>query len=368
MNKVLFVTHVNKDPSSGVWKKVLAQRDAFKQLGFSVDLVYENHNSLIIDSESGKAAYPLRHRYFIFYTLSKLITVSYDFIYIRKPHGGLYPLFFSMVISKVKKTNPLSNIVMEIPTYPYNKEHTGWKGYLSNLLYKLSLLFYRKHIEEILYIGEGPDKIYNIKARKISNGVNLERVKCIMAEKKKSEPFIFAGIANLMFWHGYDRLINSISNYKGQHAIKCYIVGDSEPELTRLKALVQELNVSDRVIFTGRLIEQQIQELLKSVNVCVDALGRHRSGNNFNSSIKSKEYTAMGMPFIKSHIDDSFLDDDFFVFQVDANENEIPIDEIIEWYKSLPDDFPLRARLAAEERFSWEEILRPIFPYVRDQK
>lgn len=360
MARVMFLSHVKKDLSSGVWKKVLAQCAAIEKMGHELDFVYEDNEFLVIKNSSGEQKFKLPHRYLFFYILSLHINKSYDLVYLRKPHGGFYPLFASMAVSKIKKLNTAVRIVMEIPTYPYDKEQVGFKGKLSNLAYNFSLRFYKKKLAEIIFIGEGPDIIYGIKSRKIGNGVDLDSVVCSLKTKKDISPFVFAGIANLMFWHGYDRVISSIKNYKGEIPVKLYIVGDSEPEYSRLKAMVDNLGVSDKVIFTGRLVDQQIQLLLKDVNVCIDALGRHRSGNNNNSSIKSKEYTAMGIPFIKSHIDDSFLPDDFFIFQVAADESDIPIDKIVQWYKKLPDDFPVLERQVAMERFSWAEILQPI--------
>lgn len=368
MGNILLLTHVKKDDTSGVWKKVLAQRAAFKRMGFSTDLVYESDNSLIIESNKGCVKYSLKHRYLFFYVLSIHLTNSYDFVYLRKPHGGLYPLFTSLVINKIKEINSSCVIFMEIPTYPYNKEQVGMKGIISDFSYRVSLFFYKKHLKEILYIGEGPDEIYGVTAKKINNGVDLENVICHSLEKKENNTFVFAGVANLMYWHGYDRLISSISNYEGMHEIVFYIVGESEPEYSRLKRLVSEKKLTEQVIFMGRLNNDEINSLLLQANVCVDALGRHRSGNNVNSSIKSKEYTAMGLPFIKSHIDDSFNENDFFVYQVAADDKDIEIDDIIKWYQYLPNDFPVLERQVAESRFSWEKIFLPIFNDSRESE
>lgn len=370
MASILFITHVRKDNTSGVWKKVLAQRDAFSRLGLNVDFVYEDEGSLVVEMGEGSITtkYNLAHRYLFFYVLNKKMQQSYDFVYIRKPHGGLYPLYSSAVINKLKKINANCRVYLEIPTYPYKQEQVGLTGFISDLTYRVAVFLFRKNIEEILFIGEGPEQIDGIKTRKITNGVNLDSVVCDDPKKKENEQFVFAGIANLMFWHGYDRLITSLRNYTGKHDIKCYIIGDSEPELSRLKSLAIDRKLTGKIVFTGRLADAEIKNVLRNVNVCVDALGRHRSGNNVNSSIKSKEYVAMGLPFIKSHVDDSFNGNEFFIYQVPADESDIPFDDIIKWYYSLPADFPLEERKIAEERFSWDEILRPVFELPQSKK
>ncbi|MEG8746173.1 glycosyltransferase [Klebsiella pneumoniae] len=357
MKKLLFLTHITKDLSNGVWKKVQAQANALHELGYLVDLVYYDAGSLVIESHNKKIAYPLLHRYFIFYILSRKINCIYDVVYFRKPHGGLYPLFSFMPINKIRKANALTKVFFEIPTYPYKNESEGFLGYISYLSYKLSLCLFKKNISKILYIGEGPEKIYGIKAQKMNNGVDESRVKFLGSHKRDVTRFTFAGIANLMYWHGYDRLINAIAESEYRDIISFYIVGDTEPEYSRLKKLVHDKGVENQVHFLGRMEDDEINKLLEEVNVCVDALGRHRSGNNNNSSIKSKEYAAMGIPFIKSHVDDAF-DNEFFIYQVNADESNINISEIILWYKKLPTDFARKERNFAIDNFSWTKILK----------
>ncbi|HDZ0356232.1 TPA: hypothetical protein RRS82_005137, partial [Klebsiella pneumoniae] len=253
MKKLLFLTHITKDLSNGVWKKVQAQANALHELGYLVDLVYYDAGSLVIESHNKKIAYPLLHRYFIFYILSRKINCIYDVVYFRKPHGGLYPLFSFMPINKIRKANVLTKVFFEIPTYPYKNESESFLGYISYLSYKLSLCLFKKNISKILYIGEGPEKIYGIKAQKMNNGVDESRVKFLGSHKRDVTRFTFAGIANLMYWHGYDRLINAIAESEYRDIISFYIVGDTEPEYSRLKKLVHDKGVENQVHFLGRM-------------------------------------------------------------------------------------------------------------------
>ncbi|MEY7044726.1 glycosyltransferase, partial [Escherichia coli] len=176
----------------------------------------------------------------------------------------------------------------------------------------------------------------------IGNGVDLNNVSKVET-KSNNDSFVFLGIANLMFWHGYDRLINALGKYNGSKKVFFYIVGDTEPEFSRLQILVKQLNLEKNVVFLGKKNKDEIIGLLEQTNVCVDALGRHRSGNNVNDSLKSKEYSAMGIPFIKSHIDYS-LGNPFFVYQVSSDESDIDVNKIIEWYTYLPSDMNEKIR------------------------
>lgn len=355
---ILFCCQVIKDHTNGVWKKVEAQVKALRKIHKKVDFVYlKNNNTAVLDLANGnnKVEISLLHRYSHFISLIAKINNDYDVIYMRKPHGGLFPISAAWFIRKIKCSNPNARIYLEIPTYPYKLESRGHWGWLKESIFEFSMKSVRKNINEILYIGEQTNSILGVPARAMANGVDLDAVQKV-ENKILHDSFIFLGIANLMFWHGYDRLIKAISNYKGDQNILFYIIGDTEPELTRLKKLTSELSVDKHIIFLGKKKKEELNDFLQVTNVCVDALGRHRSGNNINDSLKSKEYSAMGIPFIKSHIDYS-LGSPFYVFQVSGDEEDISIDDIIKWYSDLPVGVNDEIRAYAEENFSWELIM-----------
>lgn len=354
---ILFSCQIVKNNTNGVWKKVEAQVKALREIYDTVDFIYlQDNNTAVLESGNKNIKIPLQHKYFIFSSLESKIKRNYDIVYIRKPHGGFFPVSAAYLIKKIKKYNPRTKIYLEIPTYPYKNESKGYIGWLKEAIFEVSMMFLKKDIDEVLYIGEHTDKILGIPARPMANGVDLNAVKKIITKAKVDE-FIFLGLANLMFWHGYDRLIKAISKYQGDKKIFFYIIGDTEPEFSSLKKLASELMVDDKVIFLGKKNKDEINEFLEVTNVCVDALGRHRSGNNINDSLKSKEYSAMGIPFIKSHIDYS-LGSPFFVYQVSSDEVDISIEDIIIWYSNLPEEVNNEIRIYAEKNFSWKLIMR----------
>lgn len=355
--KALFVTHNRKDISSGIWKKILSQVDALKKLGFKVDFAYCIDTGFCLETpshiiEKHNSKY---RKYFFYRDLSKVIDV-YDIVYIRKPHGGAFSLFLTCLLKKLKTKNPQVKVYYEIPTYPYKHELKTLKEKISDLIYDFSFMFFKKYIDEILIIGEKTSSISGIKTRRIFNGVDVDLIKPI-PEINVENKFIMVGVANLSYWHGYDRLIKAISKYKGKDEVEFHIVGDTEPVYSQLKLMASELNVSDKIIFHGSKHSDELRNILEKAHVCVDALGRHRSKNNYNSSIKSKEYAALGLPFIKSHIDDAFDDQQEFIYQVSANDDDISIDEIITWRKGLKAGFSIREREYAISNLSWKQQL-----------
>lgn len=359
--KVLFLTHIEKNDSNGVWKKVKAQVDALINLGYSVDFLYRTTGkNAVLEKEGSEVDIPLLNKYLIFSEAKKIINDKYDVVYLRKPHGGGFPLSCARLLKHIRLNGLAEKLIMEIPTYPFKNEATGFKGKLSSAIFDFFMFKSKGFIDVIYYIGDGAKTIYNIEAISMGNGVDIKKVPVINKRiKTNDDPIVFIGVANLMFWHGYDRVIRSIYNYKGKNDIRFNIIGEGEPELTRLKSLTRELNLDDKVSFLGKKNKNEIVNIMCESDICIDALGRHRSGNNINDSLKSKEYTAMGMPFIKSHIDNS-LGEQYFIYQASSNDENLDIDDLITWYRELPKGYENVMRDFAQNNLTWEKIFESI--------
>ncbi|HHC3073150.1 glycosyltransferase [Klebsiella quasipneumoniae] len=359
-NKILFATHNSEDDTDGVWKKIKSQVSAFRELGASVDFFYTKDKKIILDDGLTKKIIPcnIKYKYLYYIFLMKYIEKEnkhYDLAYIRKPHGGIFVIFLPFLLKKLQYKN--TYIVIEIPTYPYEKETASIRIKILNVIFDMTLPFFRNKINEISYMGDEVERIWNVKATRISNGVDIQSLSLIDEKKNVSSDFIIVGVANLEFWHGYDRVIEGINRYGGNENVVFHIVGYSQPEISRIKNLVLKYNIEDKVIFHGKKSGEELELVLKNADVCVDALGRHRSGNNSNSSIKSKEYTARGLPFIKSHIDYAFGQEEF-ILQIPADDSPINIDSIIKWRKNLPNGFSIKERMFALEKLTWSEQLK----------
>ncbi|MBN4044404.1 glycosyltransferase family 4 protein [Klebsiella michiganensis] len=360
MKRLLFVTTVLKDESDGIWKKIKYILYAYSNAGYLIDIVYRTKNGYVLErefetNESNVLMVGETHKDLLFYYLAKIVDRSYDILYVRKPFGGASFILLFLLVNTIKKNNPKFKFVFEIPTYPYKNEIKIFKHKVSECLFGLSKYLYLKKIDAIIYMGKGGEKIWGRPSLKIENGIDPQHVP-LLKEKLNtnfSDGFVLLGVARLSFWHGYDRMIESISNYKGKVNIKLLIVGDGEPEFTRLRNLVSEKNISEKVMFFGSLSGSELDRLYLESHVCIDSLGRHRSGNLYNSSLKSKEYTAKGIPFIKSHIDESFNGCDF-IYNVAPDESEIDIANIVNWYCSLPVNTPVNMRKFAESNLTWE--------------
>ena len=359
MPKMLYITNIYEDKSDGIWNKIKYNVLAYQRLGIDVDFAYRKEDGYYVIenkpyTENRKfEVIECIYKDFFYYNLSLKINCEYDLVYIRKPVGGASFIFLKALLKKLKN-NKRCKIVFEIPTFPYEKEINTARLKISDLILKCCLPFTCKYIDVITYMGDKYERIWGVPTLRIANGIDLNFINVVRTELKPlNDEFIFVGVARLSFWHGYDRLIKAIYNYKGKYTLKFIIVGSGEPEMSALQENVRQYGIQDNILFTGSKSGNELDAIYEQAHVCVDSLGRHRSGSFYNSSLKSKEYTAKGLPFIKSHMDDSFMNVDF-IFDVTPDEKDIDVKEIIQWYSSLSLDTPARMRHFADNNLSWD--------------
>lgn len=369
MKRILYITHNNELLSDGVWKKITYQVSAFRKMGFTVDFFYMKPGVFILDRNGEIQTFPLngKNKYLFYKLVADLIRaqkVNYDFSYIRKPHGGFFSIFLVNLLNVLKKGN--SKIVIEVPTYPYKNELNSIKEKVSDFVFEFTIPFIKKYIDCVVYLGMPTDYIWNIKAFSISNGIDINEIQ-LVPEKNciANADFVLSGIANLAFWHGYDRVIFGMKEYRGERNLIFKIVGGTEPELSRLKDIVKKEKLEKNVVFCGRLSGDKLENIFYDVDVCIDAIGRHRSGNSHNSSIKSKEYAARGIPFIKSHVDDAF-DNEEFIYNAASDDSPLNIENIIAWRERLPPNFSKNEREFAVKNLTWETQFNRLIDYLKD--
>jgi glycosyltransferase involved in cell wall biosynthesis len=112
-------------------------------------------------------------------------------------------------------------------------------------------------------LKEEINKIYHIPDKKlitIVNGLNLEKFKStdrIINIKKKGEKIILSS-GMIQKQKGFDLLIKTFSEIiKKNKKLKLLIIGDG-PYLNKLKKLTRKLRIQNQVIFTGRIINDEM--------------------------------------------------------------------------------------------------------------
>lgn len=278
-----------------------------------------------------------------------------DLVYIRYIQSSY---FFNNYLKFLKKLG--KKIVLEIPTYPYDNEiekeniFTKW-----DKKYRLELY---KYIDKIVTYSD--DKyIWNIPCINISNGIDLEEIKLV--EKKKHNSINFISVSNCSFWHGIDRFLYSLLQYRkngGKEKIKFYIVGEGT-ETAKLKKIVEDnIELQDIVIFYGFKIGEELDEIYNNSDIGIGALASFRQGTNYGSSLKGAEYCAKGIPFVLGAKDNRFINCDFS-YLVSNDESLLDIEKIIEWYKNLKITSE-EIRKYAEDNLTWDKQMKKVIDNI----
>lgn len=380
--KVLYVTSCTIEKSSGVSKKILSQCRAMKLFSEKVDLVSLafNDTRFIVYSEEGNSGGKFNSdknsnaTIFskIMHKIKKVLCPvnitnfidSYDVIYIRR----FVPLIPSY-ISFIKKIKKEAKVYYEIPTYPYLQEHMSLSIQNITILpfeYK-SIERLKKVVDEFVVVTEIEDKKARErlgKYRIIPNGFDVSSVTVRNVPPLNNEVHIL-GLANVAFWHGYDRIISGMANYKGHYRIIFHLVGGKvTKEIEKLRCLATKLGVANDVIFYKPLYGKELDNIFNICHVAAGSLGIHRIGLLNVSALKLYEYCARGIPFFMSYNDDSLKAISDFYHLIDADDTPVDINELclfIERVSNINKDCSLGMRKYAEENIDWKNRMRKIF-------
>lgn len=202
---------------------------------------------------------------------------------------------------------------------------------------------------ELGHLGDFP-KPHTI----IGNGIKVNS--CPLRENLMTitEVINFLFVANVSSWHGIDRLIQGINNFKGKKTVNLHIVGNGN-EIPNLKKIVESLKLSDCVFFHGFKTGDELDSLFNSCHIAVGSLGIHRKGLTMTSELKAREYCARGIPYIIACGDPDFPDDFPYIFRLPPDESPIDIESVINFAQKVcsDPDHPQKMRKYAEENLDW---------------
>lgn len=330
MKKVLFLTNsVNlANSSDGLAKKIHAQVRAFDKLGYDVHLAGINEDKYLINNQEftieGDGVFAKNRG--ILENVASYIKESsnFDILYIRKFYFTYDVLTFLRSVR-----NKFKFIILEIPTYPYYGELNTLRAKLGYWVEALTVTHrLNKYVDRIVTFSDD-DKIFNIDTIKISNGIDSNEME-LFSDLPRNTTINFISVSSVAYWHGIDRLINSINETANIHF---NIVGPNNNELKELKKNVLDKGLKNKVTFCGYKNKDELSELYKISHIGIGSLGRHRSGIVALNSLKNREYLAKGLPVVYSEID-SDLDDLEFVYKASPDETLMNINHILDWYST----------------------------------
>jgi len=170
-------------------------------------------------------------------------------------------------------------------------------------------------------------------------------------------------VANIRFWHGYDRLIKGLRDYYSDknNTIPVYfdIIGDSSnKESQEYREMVKKFKLEEYVIFNGVIKTSGLDPFFDKADMAIGSLGIHRIDLDEAKPIKNREYCAKGIPFMYAMIDRDFDDKDF-VLKVPADDSNININNIIKFLRESK--FSIESeRKYAEDYLTWNSQIKKI--------
>jgi len=205
---------------------------------------------------------------------------------------------------------------------------------------------------------------------KITNGINVQNITTIKRNNHFKNELNMIGLGYIQYWHGYDRVIEGISNYYCTDNVKkrvyFHIVGMGK-EIPNLKSLVKKYKMEKYVLFHGCKEDNDLNNIFDLCHVAIGSLGIHRYGSDVASPLKNREYCARGIPFVMSFNDLDFPEDFPYIMKVPADDSAVNIEEIINFYINIKDRYPNYIegiRNYAEKNLSWETKLKPVVDVI----
>ena len=360
--KGLFLVNHLLDQTSGVYRKIKAQQDALARvLGMDVSLCFIQNrqgetvrcvDEMIIDTFN--PLFPIQvTSMFQYAALTDYIErQNVSFLYIR------YTQFaspgFIHFLRQLKTLNV--RVVLEVPTYPYDQELKG-AGIARQIRGRIEK-FYRdaigQYVSEIVSFTEH-ENIFGKRPICIANAapsLSDSDLTLLLAAQKTANRLDILCLAKFAWWHGYDRILSSLAKANTPSEYHLHFVGDG-PALPKLRAQVEANDLSEHVTFYGNQSGEDLKRIIVKCHLGVDSLGRHRSANLTNSSLKSKEYLTFGLPLVLAHQDPSMEDFAPYIYQIADSDEAFSLDEIRDWFKRSDFCAEQLAR-SAQAIFNWE--------------
>ncbi|MEZ3507727.1 MAG: glycosyltransferase [Lachnospiraceae bacterium] len=297
------------------------------------------------------------------------------FLYVRRAVADRAYLTFW---KKVKERYPQCKIIIELFTYPYDKDDFGkwnaWPFYLKELLYRPKL---RKYVDRFVTYTEDRE-IFGIPTIRSANGINIDSVPQIGGQFQ-DEQINLIGVAFMQRHHGYERIIEGLHSYYGsqerpEYRVELRLVGDG-PEKSYYQELVRRYQLEEYVHFYPTLSGEKLDELYDSSDIALISFGMYKA-KFFGKmgALKSRECLAKGMPLITGCAIDVLPEDYPYARVFPNDESTVKIEEVVAFYQQVRNRVGSKKELAdvirkyAVEHVSMEAVMKPIIAYIESYK
>lgn len=366
--KALFLVFYDFQEYNGISKKIRYQIAALEKCGMDVRTCYyevspSGRRQWMIDDDILKSLgtgviAKLKKRISFRPIIRYILKENIPFVYIRSYHNA-NP--FTIHLVKTLKRYGVK-IFLEIPTYPYDQEYSSPKEKVELYTDKLFRHTFCKYIDAIITYSNDSE-IFGQRTIRLSNGIDFSHIPLRNKIKSTDNELHLIAVAEIHFWHGFDRLLKGLGEYYGnQPTCKVYfhLVGNpsGKREQDEIMAPIKEYGLEPYVILYGTRHGEELDELFNHADFAIGSLGRHRSGIYNIKTLKNREYAARGFAFAYSETDDDF-DAMPYVLKVPADESPINIPQLLEFCYSQPTP-PDKIRDSIRH-LSWQEQMKKVY-------
>ena len=389
--KILFLVYHGFSDVSGISKKIHYQVKGLWQNGHEVHLCYydrgenghwqrmvsvENERTavthVIEDYGTGRMA-GLRQRTSYGALRDYCVLNGIQMVYARcfqNANPWLVRFFRELKAAGIKS-------VMEIPTYPYDQEFQGFSR-IERLQLRIDQLYRRKLARQLeaIVTFTSEQHIFGQRTINISNGVDFDSMP-LHQRVDTSRELHLIGVAEVHFWHGYDRLIAGLGEYYRAASatqvkpVYFHIVGGvwktemhNSEHAPGFAELIAKYGLQDKVIFHDQLFGEALNAVFEQSAFAIGSLARHRSGISDIKTLKNREYASRGLPFVYSENDSDF-DHQPYVLKVPADESPVDVARIVAFEEQLRVS-PLEIRQTVEH-LSWKVQMAKVVSEVQSE-
>ena len=258
----------------------------------------------------------------------------FDSVYIRYPKSDAK---FISVLKWLHKNG--CKVVIEIPTYPYNGNLQDGLKVIAiaavDYVYRNEL---HKYVDRIVTYSDD-DVIFGIPTIRTINGISFDSVN-LNRYKGDGKSINLISVATNYECHGFDRIILGLKQYYSEPEeveVNFHIIGDGPAIETYKKMIGESEEIRKHVFLDGFLSGEKLEKQYETADIAVNSLALYRLGLKKESTLKTKEYAAKGLPIISSTFVDALAESGNrkFVLKVDDCNTPIEIQNIVKFYDAV---------------------------------
>lgn len=371
---ILFIVFHGFSAHNGISKKIGCQVEALRECGADVRLChYEVTPSgermwMVNGQPLAGLGYgwrgKLRKRTDFSPLLRYAQSAGIDAAYIRSFHNA-NP--FTLSLAKGLKRLGV-RLLLEVPTYPYDGEYHTVKEKVQLLTDRLFRRAFCRYMDAVVTFSDHTE-IFGRPTLRLSNGIDFRALPLHTATGHDlGREVHLVAVAEIHFWHGYDRLIHGLAEYyRNSPACKVYfhLAGgfSGKPEAEAILPPIRRYGLEPYVTLHGPLHGAELDALFSRADLAVGSLGRHRCGIFSLKALKNREYAARGLAFVCSEHDADFASMPY-VLRIPADESPVDINALLEFVRRQPQT-PVQIRFSVTH-LAWKQQMQTVFNFLKD--